>query len=98
MAVTTIRLEDGELREIKDVARELGVDQSTVMRRALKKGVDELRIESALGKYSTRKVSFSEAARLAGISEWRLLDEMKVRNVYFQIDEESVEENLKEFK
>ena len=98
MAVTTIRLEDGELREIKDVARALGVDQSTVMRRALKKGVDGLRIESALEKYSTRKVSFPEAARLAGISEWRLIDEMKARHVFFHVDEESVEESLKEFK
>ncbi len=60
--------------------------------------IDGLRISFALEKYAARKESFSETARLAGVSVWRLLEEMKSRGVFFQTDEESIFESLKEFK
>ena len=96
MAITTIRLEDNDLDDVKLVAKDMGVDQSTVLKRALRKGVGELRIELALEKYARHKISFSDAAKFANISQWRLLDEMKSRGAFFQTDEENLEESLKE--
>ena len=94
--VTSVRLEDEDLTDIRAVGKDLGMGQSAALKQALRKGVRELRIENALGKYSKGGLTLSLAAKKARVSIWELLDEMKARNVFLRTDEENLEANLKE--
>ncbi len=95
MAITTVRLEDEELRDLNSIGAEAGFDQSTTLREALRKGVREMRIDVALEKYRKHSLSFSQATKLARLSAWELLEEMKTRNMHFQTDDANLEENIR---
>ncbi|MDO8634582.1 MAG: UPF0175 family protein [archaeon] len=98
MGVTTVRLKDEEIKELKDFSKKLGSDQSTVLKQALKKGLKEMRFDFALENYSEHRISLSVAARLAGQSVWEFLDSLKKKGLFLQTDEENLEKTLKEFQ
>ena len=93
-----MRLEDSDLKGIKEFSKETGFDQSTTIKQALKKGLLQLKADFAIQKYAAHKVTLSSAARIAGISLWEFLEELKKKNAFVQTDEESLEKSLKEFE
>ena len=98
LGVTTVRFEDEEIDELKKLAKESGSDQSSLLRQALRKGIREVRIESALEKYRHHKITMSQAAGNAHLTLWEFMDELRKRNEYLETDEKNLEENLKEFE
>ncbi len=49
-------------------------------------------------KYKQHKISISEASKLANLSLWEFMDELKKRSISIETDEANSEESLKEFK
>lgn len=96
--ITTIRLPAEDLARLTETAKRLKVDRSSLIRRALDKGVREVLTEEALLEYQRGDASAAAAAHGAGLSLWQFLDEMKARGVPFRTDEDLLREQLAEFR
>jgi predicted HTH domain antitoxin len=72
MASISVRLPDDDESELDDTAEILDLDRSTTVRKALREGLHDLRVQRAVERYQTGNASLYEAARIAGVSlgEW----------------------------
>jgi predicted HTH domain antitoxin len=66
------------LRELQDLT---GEDQSTLLRKLVDRGLGEARMDIAVERYVKDKVSLEHASVIAGVSLWKLLEELRSRNV-----------------
>ena len=79
-------------KSLKELQELTGEDQSTILRRVVDRGLSEARLDIAIERYAREKVSLDQASVIAGVSLWRLLDELRTRNVtlkYSQADAEA---------
>jgi predicted HTH domain antitoxin len=68
-------------KEIDSLKTLYNEEQSSLIRRLLKKSINEEKIELAVKMYIDEKISLGKASELAGISIWEMLDELKRRNI-----------------
>ena len=68
MPSISARIPDDDERELEAVAELLGEDKSTIIRKALREGLTDLRLHLAVERYQTGDVSVNQAARIAGVS------------------------------
>jgi len=79
-------------KSLKELQELTGDDQSTVLRRAVGRGLSEAKLDIAVDRYVREKASLEQASVVAGVSLWRFLDELRTRNValrYSQADAEA---------
>ena len=77
------------LRELQELT---GEDQSTLLRKVVSMGLTEARMDIAVDRYVKDKASLERSSKMAGVSMWRFLDELRRRNValeYSMSDAES---------
>jgi predicted HTH domain antitoxin len=67
-----------EIDEIKSRSLE---DQSSLVRRLLRKSIAEEKLDIAIKDYVDDKISLGTAATFAGVSIWEIIDELKRRNI-----------------
>ena len=96
VSVTTIRLERKVLKSIDDFASSEHSDRTTIMRKALEKGLVDLRLQRAFHQYSTGKASAWKAASLAGVSLWDFLEALQNSGFSFKADEKETLRQLGE--
>jgi predicted HTH domain antitoxin len=94
--VTTVRLSEETLKELKELTKRLKRDQAGVMREALRLGVNEMKIRLALELYSKGEISFGRMAELTGLGYRELFLELKKRNVPIKYGEERFIEEVRE--
>lgn len=72
MPSISARVAEETATEIEDVADLLGDDRSTTIRKALREGLETLRIRMAVERYQTGEVSIGEAADIADctVADW----------------------------
>jgi len=87
MPTVSVRLDEDERDELDEVAALLEQDRSTTMRRAIREGVETLRVRHAVERYGSGAVSVNEAARLAGVSIAEWLELAQERGLTTQLDE-----------
>ena len=68
-------------KEIDSLKTLYNEEQSSLIRRLLKKSINEEKIELAVKMYIDEKISLGKASELAGISIWEMFDELKRRNI-----------------
>jgi len=66
---------------VEDLMREERIDRSAALRKLLHMGADEYRRRKALEALAAGKVSFGEAAEMAGLTLWEFRDLVKARRV-----------------
>ena len=98
MKVTTIRIREDMVAEVKRLATEQGVDNSSLLREALSIGLRELRIRLALDGYVKGRVSLGKAAEIAGLGYRNFFVEAKKRGIQIRYGEERFEEELEELE
>ena len=52
-----------------------------LLRKLLNKGLTEVKMDIAVESYIKEKTSLEQSARIAGVSLWKFLDELRRRNV-----------------
>lgn len=72
MPSISARIPEDDETQLEEVAAMLDEDKSTVIRKALREGLADLRIRRAIAQYQSGAVSTNQAARIAGVSvaEW----------------------------
>ncbi len=96
MPVTSIRLDKEDLKYLDEIASKQSVDRTTLIKRAIKLGVQDILLEDALQRYQKGLCSAWKAASEAQISLWEFLDELKKRDIGFRVDEIKLKNALKE--
>lgn len=94
MKSISIRLKEDFIKKARKIAELSNVDESVVMRQALEKGMEEVRLEIALEKFSEEKISTSEAADIAGLSVGELMDEIVKRGIKQRISLDDFQNSL----
>ena len=92
----TARLKMELLKEIQEMAKEESIDRSSAIQRLLKIGLREYRMEKALNLYRDGKVTLWKAAEIAGVSLREMMEAIKARDIPYQYDFETLEENVNE--
>jgi predicted HTH domain antitoxin len=79
-------------KSLKELQELTGEDQSSLLRKLVDKGLIEARMDIAVDQYIKDKTSLEQSAKVAGVSFWKFLDELRRRNValkYSMADAES---------
>jgi predicted HTH domain antitoxin len=96
MPVTTIRLDEEDLRYLDGIAERQSLDRTSLIKKAIKLGVSDILLEDALEKYKKGSCSAWECARQAQLTLWEFLEELRKREIYLRTDEIELEYALKE--
>lgn len=64
----SLRLPESEVSRLESTAQALGVDRSTLLRWAVRRGASALLLECAFDAYRRGDVTLSRAAEIAGLS------------------------------
>ena len=97
MPVTlTTRVDDKLAKLIDEIAKQEGMDRSTIMRRFLSKAVKEWLIEKNLKDYEEGKITLWQAAQNCGISLWEIINEAKKRGTVVPYTLEDLKEDFKD--
>lgn len=91
MPSISARVPDDEKEAIEEVAELLDEDRSTTIRKALREGLDELRVRLAVERYQSGELSVNEAARIADVSLGEWLEIARERNLTTQLTPEDLE-------
>ncbi len=91
MTSISARIPDEDEKELEEVAELIGEDRSSTIRKALREGLEELRVRLAVERYQTGDVSVNEAARLAGVSVAEWLEIARERNLTTQLKPDGLE-------
>lgn len=90
MSSISARIPEEDEAVLKEVAELLDEDKSTVIRKALREGLSELRIRRAIEQYQSGEVSTNQAARLAGVSIAEWLEIARKRNLTSQLSPDDI--------
>ena len=85
MPSISARIPDEDEQALEEVAALLDEDKSTVIRKALREGLADLRIRLAVQQYQTGEISTNQAARVAGVSVADWLEIARERNLTTQL-------------
>lgn len=96
MASTSVRLPDDLLEALDRLADREHVDRSTMMRRAIERGLEDLALDQAVDAYQSGGVTAWKAAREHGVTLWDLLDELRDRGLGVRTDEEELRRQIED--
>ena len=91
MPSISARIPDEDEAALETVAELLDEDKSTVIRKALREGLTELRTRRAIEQYQSGEVSANQAARVAGVSIAEWLAIARDRNLTTQLSPDDLE-------
>ena len=80
--------------EIDAIASKLGVCREAVLKEAIARGINLLKIEYAAWLYTEKKMSLGRAAEAAGVSLWELIDFLNSNKIPLRYREEHVLKDL----
>lgn len=80
--------------EIESLATTAGEDKSTLMRKLMLKGLEELKLDMATESYAKGKTSLERSSKIAGVSIWRFLDELSDRKIGLRYKLEDAKEEI----
>ena len=97
MGVTlTTRVDERLAKLIDEVAREEGMDRSTVIRRFLARAVRDWLIERNLKEYEEGKTTLWQAAGRCNISLWEMIEEARKREIRIPYTLEDLMEDIED--
>ena len=94
MPSISARIPEEEEATLEEVAALLDEDKSSVIRRALREGLADLRIRRAIEQYQSGAVSTNQAARIAGVSVAEWLEIAREHNLTTQLTPEDLEADV----
>ncbi|HID42847.1 MAG TPA: ribbon-helix-helix protein, CopG family [Archaeoglobaceae archaeon] len=97
MPVTlTTRVDDELAKLIDEIARQEGMDRSTIMRRFLSEAVRHWLIEKTLKDYEEGKITLWQVAEKCNLSLWEVINQAKKRGVFISYTLEDLKDDVAE--
>lgn len=88
MPTISARIPEEDKKNLEEVTALVDEDKSSVIRKALREGLTELRIRRAIEQYQSGEISTNQAARVAGVSIADWLEIARERNLTTQLSPE----------
>jgi len=93
--ITSIRLPDPLVSQLKEIAERENIDTSTLMRKLLANAIKEWLIKETLEDLNSHKISIGQAAKKLGVDLWDMIDLTKKYNIdWTGYDDEDLERTL----
>lgn len=80
--------------EIESLAAATGEDKSTLMRKLMLKGLEEVKLDIGIDSYVKGKTSLEKSSQIAGVSIWRFLNELTNRKIGIRYKLEDAQEEI----
>ncbi len=93
MPLISARIPDEDEEELQEVADLLNEDKSSTIRKALREGLEEIRVRTAIERYQSGDISTNKAARIAGVSIAEWLEIARERNLTTQLTPEDLDKD-----
>lgn len=90
-----IRLDKETLREVDTLTKKESTDRSTIIRKVLQVGLQEIRKERSAQAYIEGKITLTEAAHQVGLSLWDFQHYLIDKGFVSSYSIEDIEEELK---
>lgn len=90
----SVRLDAEEVHRLDEAARRDGMDRSSLLKRLVRRGYADYRLESACAAYRKGEVTLSRAAELAGMSLYELLARLPDADVRLNLRAEDLRQEL----
>lgn len=90
----SLRLPESEVSQLESTAQALGVDRSTLLRWAVRRGTSALLFERACDAYRRGEVTLSRAAEIAGLSLRDLILRLRDQDLVLNYDPEDLAADL----
>lgn len=94
MASISARIPEEDEELLETVTALLDEDKSTVIRKALREGLAELRIRTAIQRYQSGDISTNQAARVAGVTIAEWLELAREHNLTTQLTPADLDEDV----
>lgn len=75
----TVRISKNMLKEVDKLSSEAEVEKSVALREILSIGLKQKKIQNAIARYKTGKISFGRAVELSGIDYRAFVEELRKR-------------------
>lgn len=92
----SMRLPQSEVSQLEKLAEELGTERPTLLKRALRRGAQDLRFERACQAYRAGEATLSRAAEIAGLSLRDMLLRLRSADLELDYGVEELEKDLRE--
>lgn len=83
---TTVRVSDKFLKDLTSFIKEMNLDKSEYLRKILKKGFEEDKMERLLDKYRRRELTMIEVCNKLNLSPWDFHALLKARGIDLNVD------------
>ncbi|NKB66328.1 MAG: ribbon-helix-helix protein, CopG family [Candidatus Latescibacteria bacterium] len=90
----SLRLPRDEVARLEELAEELGTERPTLLKRALRRGAEDLMFERACQAYRFGETTLSRAAELAGLSVRDMIVGLRAANLELNYGLEEFERDL----
>ncbi len=90
----SLRASKDTLREAERLSKIAKIDKSLVLREALEKGLEKIKIEMAIKLFSEGKLSLTEASNAAGISVGEMMDLLREAGINSRISLEELRDTF----
>ncbi len=90
----SVRASETMVKEAERLAKIARVDKSIVLREALEKGMEKIKVETSIKLFIENKLSLQEAANIAGISAGEMMDILRQNGIDSKIELEDLRGSL----
>lgn len=94
MKLFSLRASEKVLEDIDRLSKIARVDKSLIIREALEKGLEKVKLEESIKLFVDGKLTVGEAANIAGISVGEMMEKLKDRGIGSRITKEDLEGTL----
>lgn len=92
----SVRLPKGDAGKMGELARDLNMERSAFLKRALKRGAEDLRFEHACQAYRKGQATLSRAAEMAGLRVRDMLLRLRDADLELHYDVSDLQKDLRE--
>ena len=89
------RLEKEDTKVLEEIAKEENTDKTSALKKILKLGSRQYKLEKSIKQYQESKISIGMAAEKAEITLWEMMEELKTRNLVNPAGKEEYAESIK---
>jgi len=93
-ATVSARLPREEAEKLDDLAREMGVERSALLKQIIRRGCSDILFDRACEAYRRGDVTLSRAAEIAAVSVWDMVASLQKRGIELNYSAEDLAADL----
>ncbi len=97
MPTVSVRLDEKTIKDLEFLKKDFQIDRSEVVRRLLKKGLKQAKMEKALELLRQHKISIGKASKIAEVTIYEMIQLCKEHEIHIGYSQEDLKRDLERF-